>query len=443
VVHDVTRRIERSADGRQAVSLPEFAVEVCGGPDAGALARSEDGRLTIGSGEGATLVVGDPTVSRFHVELEATEEGITIRDLGSTNGTRLGAARIREAIIDGSTEIVVGRTRVRLEVGPGRSLSSLSDATAFGGLIGASAPMRTLYTTLERAAPTTAPVLVTGESGTGKELAARAIHDGSPRAAGPFEIIDCGGLPPTLIESELFGHERGAFTGAAREREGAFERADGGTLFLDELGELPLELQPKLLRALGEHEVRRIGARAASKVDVRIVAATNRDLRREVNAGRFRADLYYRLAVIEVKMPALRERLDDIPLLARALLDRIAAERGVRVADVELPAELWQHAWPGNVRELRNYLEQLAILRTPPALGAGEAGAAGEDGSILEGLDALPFAAARGVLVERFEQRYLARLLEETGGNVAEASRRSGVSRATLFRRLRRFDLGS
>jgi transcriptional regulator with GAF, ATPase, and Fis domain len=303
--------------------------------------------------------------------------------------------------------------------------------------------MRRVYAMLEKAAPTTVPVLVLGESGTGKELAARALHAASPRASRPLEVVDCGGLPPTLIESELFGHEKGAFTGAVGEREGAFERADGGTLFLDELGELPLELQPKLLRALGEGEVRRVGGRKSKKVDVRVVAATNRDLRREVNAGRFRADLYYRLAVITVNLPPLRERLDDLPLIVPPLIEKIRRERRVATqvqADAALLATLRSHDWPGNVRELRNYLEQYVVLQVAMPFDRGDAAPvalAGVD-ELTAGLDALPLRAAKTELIERFERRYLTRVLAEAGGNVAEAARRAGVDRGTVFRALRR-----
>jgi two-component system, NtrC family, response regulator GlrR len=438
-----TRRIRQVAGGISALAVPMFDVEVTSGADAGKRASSVDGTLTIGSGEGATLVVGDSTVSRFHVELEATEDGIAIRDLGSTNGTMLGATLVREVIVRQNVELALGRTRVKLDLKSEHADIALSQATSFGTLFGGSAAMRAVYTSLERAAPTTAPVLVTGESGTGKELAARAIHAASPRCDQPFEVVDCGGLPPTLIESELFGHEKGSFTGASGEREGAFERADGGTLFLDELGELPLELQPKLLRALGEREVRRIGASGVRKVDVRVVAATNRDLRREVNSGRFRADLFYRLAVIQVRMPPLRDRLDDLPLLARGLLETIGRERNVDVSDVELDAELWQHTWPGNVRELRNYLEQSVILKIKPALGFAPEAQLPEAPSteLTTGLEQLPLTAAKNELVARFEQRYVTNLLERTKGNVAEAARVSGVNRATLFRMIRRYGL--
>jgi DNA-binding NtrC family response regulator len=441
------------------ISAPRYRVVVISGPDTGEGAVSQDGRMTIGTAEGVSLRLTDPTVSRFHAELEATAQGLAIRDLGSTNGTRFGAATVREIVVQAGLEIDVGRTRLRVFLGGERAPIPATSGASLGGLLGASASMRAVYDALQRAAPTTAPVLITGESGTGKELAARAVHAHSPRASQPFEVVDCGGLPPTLIESELFGHERGAFTGAMGEREGAFERAEGGTIFLDELGELPIELQPKLLRALGEHEIRRVGGKRTRKIDVRVVAATNRDLRRQVNAGQFRADLFYRLAVIQVQMPPLRERLDDLPTLVRGLLEGIVKERGLDVhiePDAELLESLGRHAWPGNVRELRNYLEQLLILRVPPPF-LGDPTPPGNPGSLppasasgpggvstsFDGLAELPLRTAKSELLERFERHYVARLLEQTGGNVAEAARRAGVDRVTLFRTIRRYGLRS
>jgi DNA-binding NtrC family response regulator len=448
-VESSTLLITQGAVG--AISVPRYRVKILSGPDAGAEAVSDEGRMTVGTAEGNTLRLSDPSVSRFHAELEATPQGIAIRDLGSTNGTLLGAAAVREVVVRAPVDVDVGRSRLRLLLGTERAAIPTTAASSLGSLLGGSAAMRAVFNALERAAPTTAPVLVTGESGTGKELAARAVHEISPRAHQPFEVVDCGGLPPTLIESELFGHERGAFTGATGEREGAFERAEGGTIFLDELGELPLELQPKLLRALGEREIRRVGGKRTKRVDVRVVAATNRDLRREVNAGRFRADLFYRLAVIQVRMPPLRDRLDDLPLLVRGLLEAIARERGVDglvEPDQELLDALGRHAWPGNVRELRNYLEQLLILRVPPpfggespsATGAPTSGASAGGGGF-DGLDKLPLRSAKSELLERFERHYVERLLEQTGGNVAEAARRAGVDRVTLFRTIRRYGL--
>ncbi len=430
------RRDEQPSAGR-------FKVSVIAGRDKGAEGTSREGRVTVGTAEGNTLRLADPTVSRYHVELEALADGVAVRDLGSTNGVVLGAARLREALLTESADLDLGRTRLRVSVASDREPLSLPDRVAFGPLLGASAAMRSIYATLERAAPTSAPVLVTGESGTGKELAARAVHDASPRAAGAFVVVDCGAMPPALIESDLFGHEKGAFTGATSARAGAFERADGGTLFLDEVGELPLDLQPKLLRALGEAEVRRVGGDRARKVDVRVVAATNRDLRREVNAGRFRADLFYRLAVIQMRMPSLRDRLDDLPLLVPALLDRVVERRRLpkRPAfDQSLLQLLARHAWPGNVRELSNYLEQYAILEILPPFEGDLAEALPAD-QLAHGLLGMPFRAAKDELLRRFESHYLGALLEETGGNASEAARRAGIDRVTVFRALRRLGI--
>ncbi|MBL8685826.1 MAG: sigma 54-dependent Fis family transcriptional regulator [Myxococcales bacterium] len=447
----MVRTEEVRGAGRDRIELRHARVRVVSGPNAGAACDAVDGRITIGTAEGNLLVLTDSTVSRFHCELELGADGVVVRDLGSRNGTLLHGVHVRDALVRKSVELDLGRTKIRLELGDEMVSVELSSSRSFGALIGSSPAMRAVYASLSRAAPTSAPVLITGESGTGKELAARAVHDHSPRAKAPFEIVDCGGLPPTLAESELFGHDRGSFTGASGDRAGAFERADGGTLFLDELGELPLELQPKFLRALGEGEVRRVGSGKVRKVNVRVIAATNRDLRREINDGRFRADLFYRLAVIQVRMPPLRERLDDLPVLASSLLDRVAKERGVDTSmalDEALFATFARHRWPGNVRELRNYLEQWAVLRTQPSLtqtGAHNAretvGALSGESAGFDGLENMPLRAAKTALLERFERHYLTLLLEHTRGNVAEAARRAGVDRATLFRAIRRYDL--
>ncbi|MEZ4410237.1 MAG: sigma 54-interacting transcriptional regulator [Polyangiales bacterium] len=434
---------------RQPTVVRAVRVEVISGLDVGASARSADAPLTVGTAEGAHLTLTDPSVSRYHLECEPLRDAVLLRDLGSTNGTSLRSMRVREVLITEPTELSLGHTVVRVTPEAPRALSvPPSAASSFGRLLGASEAMQAVYATLERCAPTSVPVLVTGESGTGKELVARSLHEASPRASKPFEIVDCGGLPPTLIEAELFGHERGAYSGAVGEREGAFERANGGTVFLDELGELPLEVQPKLLRALGEGEVRRLGGSKVRKVDVRVIAATNRDLRVEVNAKRFRADLFYRLAVIRVRMPPLRDRLDDLPILVPALLSRIGRERGVAQA-VEASDELYErlsrYAWPGNVRELRNYLEQWAVLRQPLPPGEGEeatgAGPSDGDDALFGQYLTMPLREAKLLMLERFEQAYLRLMLDQTGGNVAEAARRAGVARRTLFRTIRRVGL--
>jgi two-component system response regulator GlrR len=439
------------------VSLPRFTVRVVAGPDAGQEAQSVDGRLSVGTAEGAVLRLTDPTVSRYHVDFEATTQGVIVRDLGSTNRTLLNEVAIREIAVTRDVELEVGRSRIRVKFEGEPSTVNAPLQAEFGSLIGQSTAMKMVFAALERTASTNAPVLITGESGTGKELAARAIHQASSRSNGPFEVIDCGGLPGSLIESELFGREA---TNAEGEREGAFERAEGGTLFLDELGDLPLGLQPKLLRALGEGEIRRVGGAGAKQVNVRIIASTNRDLRRHVNSGQFRADLFYRLAVIQIRMPPLRERLEDMTLLVRSLLKDIAEDRSLEIhiePDTQLIESLSRHSWPGNVRELRNYLEQLVILRTAPDLGVeGEpkARALGTDGAALapgatpnvgaeafEALQRLPLRMAKAELLERFERHYVTQLLQATGGNVAEAARRASVDRVTLFRTIRRYGL--
>ncbi|MBP6833830.1 MAG: sigma 54-dependent Fis family transcriptional regulator [Deltaproteobacteria bacterium] len=442
--------------GASAPSVRRFSVRVLQGFDLGCEAASEAGRLTVGTDEGATLRLTDRTVSRFHAEFESIDGSVVLRDLGSSNGTRVGAVGVREVLFHRDAEVMVGRTRLALTLTDRPVAIELTVASQFGRLMGNSMAMRAVFAALARAAPTSAPVLLTGESGTGKELAARALHDASPRAGRPFEVVDCGGLAPTLIESELFGHERGAFTGAHADKVGAFERADGGTVFLDELGELPVEVQPKLLRVLAEGEIRRVGSVRGRNVDVRVVAATHRDLRREINVGRFRADLFYRLAVIQVRMPALRDRLEDLPLLVPTLLAAIERERGVEAEaapDSPLWAELAQHDWPGNVRELRNHLEQWAILREATLVpmpstaspGAAAKRPASEGIPELEAafvaFEPMPLRAAREVVLDRFDRHYLTRLLQATAGNATEAARRAGVDRVTMFRLLRRLGL--
>jgi two-component system, NtrC family, response regulator GlrR len=437
---DASTILIEDAGALTSFKAPRFSVEVLRGPDAGAKAEASAGKLSVGTAEGVTLRLSDPTVSRYHAELMATPRGLSLRDLGSTNSTVIAGVDVGEVVLRKDAEIKFGKTKVRLRLAGAHDAVRASPHRSFGGLLGQSAKMRQVYMLLERAAPTTAPVLITGESGTGKELAARAVHTASDRRDGPFEVVDCGGLPPTLIEGELFGHDKGAFTHAIGSRAGAFERAHGGTLFLDELGELPLELQPKLLRVLGEGEIRRLGSSEVRSVDIRVVAATNRDLRREVNAGTFRSDLFFRLAVIQVHLPPLRDRLDDLSLLVPELLERIADQRGIDVAitpDSTLIESLSRHRWPGNIRELRNYLEQLAILQIAPEFPAGQAHASSGDG-LFDGLQELPLRTAKQQLVERFERVYIEALLDVTGGNVAEAARRAGVDRGTLFRSIRR-----
>jgi DNA-binding NtrC family response regulator len=297
--------------------------------------------------------------------------------------------------------------------------------------------MRRVFEVLSRVAPSDSTVLVGGETGTGKEEAARALHAASPRAAGPFVVVDCGAIPGTLLASELFGHDKGAFTGATSARPGAFERAAGGTLLLDEVGELSVDLQPQLLRAIERREIRRLGAGDVVPVDVRILAATNRDLRRDLNAGRFRADLYFRLAVVEVEIPPLRDRTSDLPLLVSRLSAEIEARTGLRPPnpDAAEMERLAKHAWPGNVRELRNWLERAALVGAGRDLEAVTPSKAPSGGS-------LPYREAKAAVVDRFERAYVEEVLARADGNVSRAARDAKMDRTHLIELIKKHGIG-
>src|SRR5688500_15812022 len=324
--------------------------------------------LSIGSAAGNDLVLSDETVSRYHLELARKQDRIHVRDCGSTNGVHLGSAYLESAQIQPGTILQLGKTAIKIEDGETVDLE-LAEDDRVGPVRGRTPEMRSLMARIQRAARTDVSVLLLGETGVGKEVIARAIHESSPRAAHPFEVVDCGALMPTLIASELFGHEKGAFTGADRQHVGAFERANGGTLFLDEIGELPPALQSALLGALERRSFRRVGGTASIAVDVRVVCATNRDLRNEVNAGRFRQDLYYRIAVILLRIPPLRERVGDIPLLVEHFLREIGHDGPVEeVVPESVMQTLKTHHWPGNVRELRNFVEAAIAMGEAPHL---------------------------------------------------------------------------
>jgi DNA-binding NtrC family response regulator len=315
--------------------------------------------------------------------------------------------------------------------------------------------MRRLFALLERVGRSETNVLIEGESGTGKELVAAEIVRRGPRAQRPFVIVDCSSISPNLIESELFGHMRGAFTGADRDRIGAFEAAHGGTVFLDEIGEMPIEMQPKLLRALEAREVRRIGETATRKVDVRVVAATNRRLEREVNSGRFREDLYFRLSVVTLRVPPLRDRLEDIELLIRTFLETLNAQTSAHLFTKEVLADLARYDWPGNVRELRNYVERTVVLQTvgPTSSGeerrtiapsAGTVASAAADGNATSKLDAditVQFRTAKERVIAEFEKNYVTALLEWADGNISRASRKAAMDRMNLYRLIQRYGL--
>src|SRR5580700_7374355 len=291
------------------------------GPDGKGVTIDVD-PIVVGRDEGAGLVVADPEVSAFHCELRAMNEGVLVKDLGSTNGTFIGALRILEALVTSPVDVTIGSSKIQV-VPTAKHRVEVGFADRFGPLVGSSPKMRRVYSVLERVSNTPLSVLILGETGTGKELVAKALHDASDRKDKPFVVVDCGSIPPTLAESILFGHEKGSFTGASERRKGALAEADGGTLFFDELGELPIELQPKLLRALAEREVKRVGGSQVESMDVRVLAATRRDLGAEMNAGRFRSDLFFRIAQVRIELPSLRERAADIPMLVEEICTKV------------------------------------------------------------------------------------------------------------------------
>jgi DNA-binding NtrC family response regulator len=326
---------------------------------------------------------------------------------------------------------------------PGGTVPSIGIAR-FGGLLGASAPMRALFARLARAAERDMPLLLQGESGTGKDLAAAAVHQASRRRAGPFVVVDCGSIPPALVESELFGYEGGARLGGGPAYEGAFIRADGGTILLDEIGDLDIRLQPRLLRVIERGEVRPIGRATAEPVDVRVIAATHRDLRREVKRGAFREDLYHRLAVATVALPPLREHAEDVPLLARHFLDQHAREDCV---DYTLPDEMMDRlvarAWTGNVRELRNVIHRIVAFGTSE-ITAGDAGAASFAGAPAPAETTGPgvsFKIAKARIIERFERDYVVAILAAHQGNISAAAKAADVDRVHFLRLMDRHNL--
>lgn len=402
--------------------------------------------LIVGSDANCDVVIDDPLVSRTHVELLRHASGrLFVRDLDSKNGTRIDNVAIQRAFLDPGSVLVVGGSKLLLECPRGTSRIELFRATQFGGAVGASVAMRLLFASLERAAKTDETIVLLGESGTGKEVLARAVHDVSPRRAGPFIVFDCSTVTPSLAEAELFGHVKGAFTGAAASHSGVFEQAHGGTLFIDELGELPGELQPKLLRALEAREVRRLGSSEWVSVDVRIVAATHRDLRARIAEGAFRADLYYRLAVLEARVPALRERRDDIPLLVDHFLAAQRPPKSWRDLPPNAGELLRTYEWPGNIRELRNTVVRLIHFPTsvtsldPSGAVQSKRPSALAPASHAPLLLGLPLREARDIVVEQFDRAYIQAKLGEHGGNVSRAAESMGVSRQFLHRLLDRY----
>ncbi|MFP2964250.1 sigma-54 interaction domain-containing protein [Myxococcus sp. 1LA] len=426
---DPTLTLSRARQGRVRLKLM-----VLSGPESGqshALTKSE---YVLGKSPTCDIVLTDKTISREHLKLTVHDEHVVATDLGSRNGSSCDGRRFTELELHPGTIITLGTTELKLvpEETAKRTLL-LSNRERFGALVGGSRRMREVFTLLERLSPGGADVLIQGETGTGKDLCAEAIHQNSSRAKGPFVIVDLAGVAPSLIESELFGHVKGAFTNAQSDRAGAFERANNGTVFLDEVGELPLELQPRLLRVLERRQVKRVGANDYITVNMRVVTATHRDLEDAVRQGKFRRDLYHRLAVLRVTMPSLRERPEDIPQLIDTMLEQTG--RPPSALSDQTRALLTQYPWPGNVRELRNVVEQVVNLgeEALPEFESSDS----ERGSSAADLD-LPFKEAKERLVEGFERDYLRNLLERCEGNISRASREADIDRVYLRKLLKK-----
>ncbi|MCK5795881.1 MAG: sigma 54-dependent Fis family transcriptional regulator [Deltaproteobacteria bacterium] len=439
-----------------------YLLRVISGPDKGFSLPLDAGSFLLGSHENNDIVLRDPTVSRYHLELQVRDGGVRVKDQESTNGTFVGKTRLGTITIRERTTLDVGHGETRIEILPADEAVSLDRFAEdhFGRAYGHAQVMRDVFSLLARVASTEATVLLEGETGTGKELLAEGLHEHSRREKGPFIVLDCGAVPRELLASELFGHRRGAFTGADQARQGLADAAQGGTLFLDEIGELPLQLQPQLLRLLEGREIRPIGDTRSHPVDVRVVAATHRDLRQMCHRGEFRDDLYYRLAVVRVPIPPLRKRREDIPPLVRLFAESLGRD-DLSVPDAVM-RQLQAHDWPGNVRELRNAVERSLSLATAQimaasidpsraqnalgysdALGDASAGSPSDDDgvSISDDMMDRPFKEAKGLLVETFERAYLAKLLARHEGNISAAAREAGIDRNYIHRMVKKYGL--
>jgi two-component system, NtrC family, nitrogen regulation response regulator GlnG len=408
------------------------------GPDRGESVRLEEGHpVAFGSAPTCEMVLTDKTVSRKHLVAELTGDEVIMVDQGSTNGTFIQGSRFEKIAIGFGAEVKLGRTVIKFLPDEEVVEPEPSQEAAFGSIVGGDTKMRQLFKLLQDVAQTAATVLIEGETGTGKELIAEEIHNHSPRRDGPFVVFDCGSVPRELIESMLFGHVKGSFTGAITDRKGAFAEAHGGTIFLDEIGEMALDLQPSLLRVLDKRAVRKVGSNVYEKIDVRVVAATNRDLRAEVAKKTFREDLYYRLAVIRVTVPPLRERGADIPLLVNHFMSGFGPQLNCTPEDM---AKLVRHSWPGNVRELRNAIERACLLSRGNSINIDDA-LVQEAAPALGIRTDLPFKEAKGQLVEMFEREYIEDLMRRHKMNLSAAAREAQIDRKHLRELIRKYAL--
>ncbi len=445
MAHDGATQLQSEAP-LASVSLRRCKLVVTGGPQAGVELILDGDLIRVGKAAGNDLVLDDERVSRVHFELVRDARGILLRDLGSTNGTFLDGAEVREAYVRAGALVAAGGVELRVTPFEERIEIRPSTHDRLGELVGASAAMRTIYGLIERIAPTDATVLIGGETGTGKDVMARTLHARSRRAAGPMVVVDCGAVAGSLIESELFGHEKGAFTGAVAARAGAFELASGGTVFLDEIGELALDLQPKLLRVLEAREVRRVGGNKVVPVDLRVIAATRKDLREEIAKGKFREDLYFRLAVVPVTAPPLRDRAEDVPRLAEHFLAQLAGPAAPTLS-ATAAAALMAYAWPGNIRELRNVVERSLALGVDPGQlvapidrSAATSTNSGT-GDVFAFEPGKSFRDTKEAWNELFERRFLRWLYDRADGNVSRAARDADMDRKYLHKLLRRYGI--
>ncbi len=437
---------------RTRPQLRRVLVRVVDGPDRGRSLELLSGQsLSVGTSTDNQLQLQDLTISRYHVELSLGRSGIRVHDLESMNGTFTGDVRVDQATVPPGTRVTLGSTTLAIELDSQAGGLSVPPPTpeavpVITGLIAQSAAMKEVARSIARLANTNVTVLLHGETGTGKEVLARALHELSDRRDKPFEVVDCGSMAPTLIASELFGHERGAFTGAHNDRAGAFERANGGTVFLDEIGELPLELQPMLLGVLERRRFKRVGGGKERSIDVRVVAATHRDLRNATNIGTFRADLYFRLAVARVVIPSLRDRPEDIEPLVRHFAEQLTGDPDAQPFDRGTLDALEAHPWSGNVRELRNVVESAIAVGTVVLEGqrlgieSSDAAPAPVASARTFSFD-VPYRDARALAINEFEAAYLKQLIETCEGNASEAARRARMDRPYLLGLLRKHSL--
>jgi len=436
---------------QEHLQLKRVTIKVTSGSDAGAELEVGATTRVIGSSDECDLVLQDGFTSRRHIELTPQADGIRVRDLKSRNGSFIGNVRFHDLTITESTTLSVGKTTLLISLKSDGLEVPLSNHSHFGAALGESVPMRAVFALLEHAAQTDVTVLLEGPSGTGKDILATSLHQVSPRSDGPLVVVDCGSIPENLIESELFGHEKGAFTGAGSTRQGAFEQADGGTLFLDEIGELPIEMQPRLLRALESRTFRRVGGSKTISTNARFVAATNRRLAESVRRGEFREDLYYRLNVVQVRVPPLSERAGDVPLLATQFLRRATHDENAELPP-GLARVLTSHNWPGNARELRNVVERFATFNsTDPQLlfGAPQSiepsKVPSSDGTStaalsLERYFTLDYHEAKRQIIDELHRCLLPHVLDECDGNVSEAAKQLGIPRTSLHRMLKKLE---